>query len=117
MPRRGDRAAPPTRTGAWKLIFNDNAAAEGWEELCALAAGNMQVVYDHLSTNPRDRTAKAGRVHQLQLDYATRDVKGAKLEQWQWEVTGGGRIWYCPDDSRRIVHIMWAGVGHPSQTD
>jgi hypothetical protein len=25
---------------------------------------------------------------------------GEMLEQWQYEVTAGGRIWYCMDDGR-----------------
>jgi hypothetical protein len=105
------------RPGAWRLIFNDNSAAEGWQDLCALAPGNMQGVYDHLSKDPRDRTSKAGRVCRLLGQLSTRDVKGSTLEQWQWEVTGGGRLWYCPDDPKRIVHIMRASVGHPKETD
>ncbi len=43
-------------------------------------------------------------------------VKGTDLEQWQYEVTGGGRIWYCPDDGGGIVWITHAGTGHPSAT-
>jgi hypothetical protein len=43
-------------------------------------------------------------------------VKGKTLEQWQYEVTGGGRIWYCPDDDDRVVYIMHAATGHPRET-
>jgi hypothetical protein len=28
----------------------------------------------------------------------TRSVNGEMLEQWQYEVTGGGRLWYCIDN-------------------
>jgi hypothetical protein len=56
-------------------------------------------------------------VLRLQYDLSTRDVKGSKLEQWQHEPTGGGRVWYCPDDAKKTVHIMRAGVGHPKETD
>jgi len=47
----------------------------------------------------------------------TRVVKGKPLEQWQYEVTGGGRVWYCPDDAAKIVHITFAGVGRPKATE
>jgi hypothetical protein len=60
VPRRGDRAAPPVKAGACRLIFNDNAAADGWEDLCKRAPGPMQEVYDHLSKDPRDRTSNPG---------------------------------------------------------
>jgi len=39
------------------------------------------------------------------------------LEQWQYEVTGGGRIWYLVDDATRTVWLTYAGTGHPKATD
>ena len=59
----------------------------------------------------------AGRQHRLRAEFAAREMKGTMLEQWQYEVTSGGRIWYCPDPERRIVWITWAGTGHPKATD
>ena len=44
-------------------------------------------------------------------------IRGVNLEQWQYEVTGGGRIWYCPDPDQRIVWLTLAATGHPQQTD
>ena len=44
-------------------------------------------------------------------------VHGKNLEQWQYEVTGGGRIWFCLDPERRIVWLTSAGTGHPNQTE
>jgi hypothetical protein len=44
-------------------------------------------------------------------------VGGRPLDQWQYEITGAGRIWYCIDDERRVVHLTLAKVGHPRQTD
>ncbi|WP_242002169.1 hypothetical protein [Kribbella steppae] len=39
------------------------------------------------------------------------------LDQWQYEVTGGGRIWYLVDPDKRTVWISYAGTGHPKVTD
>ena len=39
------------------------------------------------------------------------------LEQWQYEVTGGGRIWYGIDDKRHLVWLTRAIVGHPTATN
>jgi hypothetical protein len=39
------------------------------------------------------------------------------LEQWQYEVTGGGRIWYLVDIDKNTVWITYAGTGHPKATD
>jgi len=44
-------------------------------------------------------------------------VNGDQLEQWQFEVTGGGRVWYCVDDSNRTVWMSDASVGHPKATE
>ena len=46
----------------------------------------------------------------------TRDVNCLTLEQWQYEVTAGGRLWYCIHDDRKIVWLMDAMVGHPKPT-
>jgi hypothetical protein len=53
----------------------------------------------------------------LRSDLGTRTIKGKVLEQWQCEVTGAGRIWYCPDDALHVVFITKASTGHPSETD
>ncbi|WP_218002952.1 hypothetical protein [Nocardia asiatica] len=42
---------------------------------------------------------------------------GVELEQWQYEITGGGRIWYAIDDADRILYLTLAGTGHPRQTE
>ncbi len=43
--------------------------------------------------------------------------RGRTLERWQFEVTGGGRVWYLVDEQDRTVWVMWAGAGHPTLTD
>jgi len=55
--------------------------------------------------------------HRLKGANAHCEVHGAVLEQCEYEVTAGGRIWYCPDDERKIVWIVRAGTGHPKLTD
>jgi hypothetical protein len=61
--------------------------------------------------------SQPGRQHQLKGDLATKSVAGEQLEQWQYEVTGGGRIWYVIDDKRKRVVISYAATRHPKQTD
>jgi hypothetical protein len=36
---------------------------------------------------------------------------------WQYEVTAGGRIWYCIDKAKHIVWLLHAGPGHPKATE
>jgi hypothetical protein len=45
-PKRGDRVAPPARSGEYKLRFATNDAAKGWEELCCQAPGNTRAAFD-----------------------------------------------------------------------
>jgi hypothetical protein len=39
------------------------------------------------------------------------------LEQWQYELTGGGRFGYWIDDERHLVGLTGAMVGHPKATN
>lgn len=63
--------------------------------------------------NPRGMSA---RQHPLKGDLGSRSVGGRVLEQWQFEVTGAGRVWYCIDDDHQVVHLTLATVGHPAAT-
>jgi hypothetical protein len=114
MPKRGDRVAPPPGPGERDLRFGDSAAVEGWDRLCSQAPGPALTAWTALRTDPR---ARSQRQHPLRGDLATRSVRGRVLEQWQYEVTGAGRIWYCIDDERRVAYLTLATVGHPRQTE
>lgn len=114
MPKRGDRVAPPPARGEWDLRFGDQRAVEGWDRLCSQAPGPASAAWTALRTDPR---ARSQRQHPLKGDYASRSVGGREIEQWQYEVTGAGRIWYCIDDERRVVYLTLAMIGHPRQTE
>ncbi len=57
------------------------------------------------------------RHHRLKFDLAVVKVDGVPLEQWQYEVTGAGRIWFAIDDANKILWITQAGTAHPRRTD
>lgn len=40
----------------------------------------------------------------------------SQYEQWQYDVTGGGRVWYLPDEEWRTVWIVLVEPGHPVRT-
>ena len=73
-------------------------------------------MFDRLTADPRqvDNPDRQGR---LKGTLRTVDVKGEPLEQWQYEVTGGGRVWYAPHDGERTVWVTMASTGHPKATD
>jgi hypothetical protein len=115
-PKRGDRVAPPARPGEYELRFANNDAAKGWEELCRQAPGNTRVAFDTIRGNPCPNPATE-RHHRLAYDLAWGTHRGQRLEQWQYEVTGGGRIWFLVSHGTRTVWLVHAGTGHPKATD
>ena len=114
MPRRGDRVAPPPRPGEWDLRFDNNGAARGWKEVCRQVPSNARTAWELLAAQPRRHV---GRQHRLRGSGGSAPVDGVKMEQWQYEVTGSGRIWYCIDDERRTLWWTWVGLGHPKMTE
>lgn len=114
--KRGDRIAPPARPGAWEARFATSEAAKGWEELCRVARANTWEAWVVLTERPLDPENRS-RQHRLRGRIAEREISGRALEQWQYEVTAGGRIWYCPDPERRVVWVVAAGPAHPKSTD
>jgi hypothetical protein len=115
-PKRGDRAAPPPVDSEFDLRFANSAAADGWEHLARQVPANLRRAYDAIRTAPRSLVSPE-RQHRLKGSLAIGVWKGQAHERWQYEVTGGGRIWYLIDDDRRTAWITFAGTGHPSETD
>lgn len=114
MPRRRERVAPPPAPAGWDFRYASNDAAAGWQRITRAVSANARVAWDVLTTDPRRRDS---RQHPLKGKLGTRLVDGDELEQWQYEVTGGGRLWYCIDDKRRTVWLTEATVGHPKATE
>jgi hypothetical protein len=57
------------------------------------------------------------RQHLLKGRFSHHHVGDKRLQQWQYEVTGVGPVWYCPDSHERIVWLADAFVGHPKATE
>ena len=43
-------------------------------------------------------------------------INGELLEQWQYKISNGGRVWYAIDDKTRVVWITKASASHPNET-
>ena len=115
-PKRGDRAAPPPPPGGYTLKFATSDAAKGWEELCRVAAANLRTAYQTLESNPCPNRVTT-RHHQLKGELSTAAHGGRSLPQWQYEVTGAGRIWYLVDHEARVCWLKHASTGHPKATE
>ena len=114
--KRGDRVAPPARPDGWEARFATSEAAKGWEELCRTAQANTWEAWVVLTERPT-RPENPSRQHRLRGQLAERQIGGRTLPQWQYEVTAGGRIWYCPDGQRRVVWVVAASPSHPKATE
>ncbi|MFI2475154.1 hypothetical protein [Nocardia xishanensis] len=115
-PKRGDRAAPPSVGIEYEIRFGTSESCSGWEQLAKQAPGNLRRAHDTIRADPRS-TASPDRQHRLKGSLASGSWKGVRLDRWQYEVTGAGRVWYLIDDERRTVWITYAGTGHPKATE
>lgn len=114
--KRGDRVAAPPVDNEWDVRFGSNRAGAGWEELCRTATGNTRRCFEDLRSAPAPRP-ETTRQHRLKGDYRDQSFGGRLLSQWQYGVTGGGRVWYLVDADKHIVWITHAGTGHPKGTE
>jgi hypothetical protein len=94
----------------------DIESANGWEDLCKQAPGNTLDAWTIMRTNPAP-PVQSPRHHRLRAGLATGSHRGRKLDRWQIEVTGSGRIWYLVDSERTTIWIHYAGPGHPKATE
>ena len=44
---------------------------------------------------------------------ASASISGVDMEQWQYEVTSGGRIWYCIDEAKRTLWMTTQAPATP----
>lgn len=117
VPKRGDRVAPPAGApGQWELRFATNEAAKGWNWLCQQAPANTESAWQLLRLRP-DYPVQTGRHHRLKGRLASGVHRGVEMEQWQYEVTSGGRVWYVVDFDKRTLWLRHAGPGHPAETE
>jgi hypothetical protein len=69
-----------------------------------------------LTADPR-RRINPDRHHRLRGELASKLHDGKSLEQWQYEITGAGRVWFLIDDDKHRVWFVEVALGHPSKTD
>lgn len=114
-PKKHDPVAPPPVDGEWRIRFNNNDAAKGWQELENRAANNLRRAWDTMRTDPGPAVLTS-RHKQLMGRLSTGAHGGRVLPRWQIEVTGGDRVWYLLDVEQRTVWVDYAGA-HPKATE
>ena len=111
MTRRGDAIPRPL---SWAVRAASRSSGDGWDKLVAQYREAADRAWVAITSDPR-RTDS--RQHRLKGQLGSVLVGGIELEQWQFEVLAGGRIWYGIDDANRTLWITGATIGHPNQTD
>jgi len=114
MPKRKERIAPPPTPGGWDFRYANSDAIKGWAQICSTSQANARTAWEKLTSEPRQRST---RQHPLKGSLGERTVNGIAMRQWQYEVTAGGRLWYCIDESEKTIWLTDAHVGHPKQTE
>lgn len=114
MPKRRERVAPPPARGGWDFRYGTSNAVKGWEKVAAAAPGNARVAWEKITADPRERTDRQA---PLKGSLGSRTINGEDMEQWQYEVTSGGRLWYCIDAQNKTVWLTAALPGHPKSTE
>jgi len=116
--KKGSTPSTPRKDDQpWELKPASAKAKSEWDAAKASEPDLMENVHERLCTRPLDRGDNPRRTHQLKGPLAFKWVEEKKLPQWQHEITGGGRVWYCPDRSTHIVWLVKATLSHPHETD
>ena len=114
MPKRRERVAPPPARQGWDFRYATSDAVTGWDKVCAAAPASARTAWERITADPRRRD---DRQHPLRGSLGTRIVNGEGMDQWQYDATSGGRLWYCIDTEHRTVWLTHAMPGHPKVTD
>lgn len=115
MTKRGARATRPPQLGQWTIRYTDSETGKGWEDLSSQMASSIATLFDKLTADPthadnRDRQGP------LKGTLGHAQIRGESLPQWQYELAGGGRIWYAIDETNKTVWITKATARHPNET-
>ncbi|MFE3254505.1 hypothetical protein [Nocardia sp. NPDC059229] len=100
----------------WRILLHSTQAARGWTEMQRNAIDALDRAWVDITADPRS-VAKPQRQHRLKADLKSVKLGDEEFEQWQYEVTAGGRIWYAIDDATRTLWVTKADMGHPGTTD
>ena len=112
-PKRGEQIPPPPADGQWELRYGTKESLS-FRELERQYPGACTKAKERLRTRPTERSDVQKR---LRGSLGSRSFRGVEMEQWQYDISAGARLWYCVDPSRRTVWLTNAAAGHPKATE
>ena len=102
VPPKAEESAKPETL--WTVVARNERVNRGWKDLIKTAGANAAKCYTHLCSTPM--VSRPGRIFPLR----GKRYAGA----WEYEITGGDRVFYVPDPKLRKVIVYYAGP-HPER--
>ncbi len=111
MSKRDDSVTRPINASEYTIKYATASARKGWSDVCATQRNSAADAWERLTKDP---TSMDGTCHPLKgkLSAVTRD--GEEHAQWQYELTGGARIWFYV--SGRSVYLIAIHTHHSNAT-
>lgn len=107
----------PRSKSKWRVLHASRRSKKEWRRAADSMPDLMAAEKRRLETRPTDRSANPRRTAQLKGKLKDRLIGDKRLPQWQHEITGAGRIWYCVDKEQRVVWVTKVSLSHPKETD
>lgn len=131
MPRE-EPVARPARTDEFEIVAADKGVTDEWNKWAKQEPNALASAYDQLATKPTEFSSRQKKLEGK--TYGTGTYDGKTYDRWQYEATGGGRIFYFVDDPtdggrkkverkgrgskpRKRVIIEAVHPGHPKETE
>ena len=115
--RNDDSTTTPVGTGDWTIRPVSQQVHKQWDAAIAAEPDLMTALRTRLRTRPLDRSDNPRRTGKLHGDLGRRRIGDASLSQWQHEITGAGRVWYCPETETRTGWVTRISFAHPKATE
>lgn len=116
MPRNVPRRGPARPETPWTIRPASAQARREWDAARLAEPELMDALRERLRMRPLDRSANPRRTHQLKPPLHQKRIGSKVLPQWQHELTGQGRVFYCPDRTEHVIWITRITLGHPRET-
>lgn len=104
----------PTKKSEYVLQHAERSCEVGWTALCASQRNGCADLFDRLTIDPR-HVVNPDRQHRLKGRLSTAIVGGTELDQWQYEMAKGARVWYVIDHESKTVFLTRVATAHPNQ--
>jgi mRNA-degrading endonuclease RelE of RelBE toxin-antitoxin system len=105
------RASRPRKKTEYEIRFATRQAEKSWQDLLGTQRNAIVDAWDFLTKTPM---AESLTNHRMKAELATVVREGKAFDRWQYELSGGARIWFYVDEL--VVHLVDVHTRHPNQT-